>query len=158
MSSIKAICNVPFPLGLEVIEAKRGVGSFLLIDFVVSRSERGATALRAAFLLWVYLSDWEIYQDDKRVLDCDETDDRLYEDVLNGLVGSKLIDIDVDVADQSSQFMFDNNISIRLESDLDAYENDDDLFMFFDRSKDMVHSYSPQKGVYSELSRSLPED
>jgi len=151
----KVIEDISFPLGLEVVQAKRGWGSFLTFDFIIHK-ENFSEKTNRTFMLWVYLCDWEIYLGDNLVLDCDETDDRSYEEVLFHFQHIKLLDININLDDFSVQFIFENDRLLSLETDLDCYEKSDDLFMLFDHTLGTVISISPERGIYSELSSEIP--
>jgi len=149
MNKIKEICGFIVPVGFYVYSAKRGHGSFLILE-LCDPCEKTVSGVEAEYLLWVYLSDWEIYQSQARTLDCDVTDDHLYSKVLSDFIGAKLVDVIVDSEGDAIKFVFDNGGYISLESDLDEYEDSDDLFMLFNRFSGKVLSYSPVKGFYVE--------
>ena len=148
-ASKKIISGFPFPLNIEVIKASRGIGSFLSFDFTPADSEAAAPAERA-YHLWIYLSDWEICEAEKRILDCDETNDEHYEEVLAKFGGSHLRDIQINLKEETVQFFFGPNLIVKLESDLEEYDRKDDLFIFFDYLRQKTLSMSPDRGISIE--------
>lgn len=154
MKQIKELNGLPLPL--EVAEAKRGWGSFLTFDLALPL-KLGSTETKPGYTLWIYLSDWEIYENDRLVLDCDETDDQVYRKALHQFLGSKLLYIRIDLDELTAKFFFEHDKILSLEPDLESYEEGDDIFMVFDHTSGMVTSMSPKRGVYSELSSKKPK-
>jgi len=110
---------------LTVTSANRGIGSFLTLDFKVDTKRDG----REDYHLWVYLTDWIITQNLKRLLDSEEENDVPYEKVLHSFLGKKLLEFVV--KDHVIKFEFEDKLTISLLPDRNFYEDTDELFMFF---------------------------
>jgi len=137
---------------LTVTSATRGVGSFLTLDFKIDTQRNG----REDYHLWVYLADWVITQNLKPLLDSEEENDASYEKVLNRFLGRKLLEFVV--KDHVIKFEFEDKLTIRLLPDPDFYEDTDELFMFFDREKKLVTSYTLESGLVTETIKEKGSD
>ena len=144
--------EIALPIGAEVLSAKKGQGSFLTFD-LRDVDNFPCSKEKPDFMLWVYLVDWEIYEEGTRLLDCDVIDEKSYYEVLQKFNGIKLVRVDIDVDESSIQFVFEGNMLIILEADLESYTSEDELFMLFDYGQDTVVSFSPDRGIYCESSK-----
>ncbi|CAC9439527.1 hypothetical protein BSPLISOX_1185 [uncultured Gammaproteobacteria bacterium] len=116
------------------IKIERGFGSFLTF-----------TTKNKSFL-WVYLSDWIIYKNKIKILDCE--DDYDYSNVLNYMKGELLIKIKENTINKRIDFIFTGGYKLSLSPNTEIYDIEDNLFMFFTKNK--IISYSINKGFYSE--------
>lgn len=128
-------------LPLNILNVKKGEGSFLQFDL------EAVSLPSCIYMLWVYLSDWIITLDNNQILNCEDIEENKYNKVLNLFINEKLLNIDK--VNSQIVLKFSKNLEIILTANLDAYEKDDDLFMFY-ICKSQVISYSLEKGFYIE--------
>lgn len=131
-------------LDAVIVTAKRGIGSFLTFDFKLDVKRSG----QEDYHLWIYLTDWLITQNSKRLLDSEEESDALYEKVLRNFLGRKLLNFDV--KDHSIKFEFEYGLAITLSPDCDFYEDTDELFLLFSRRENLVTCYTLENGLVAD--------
>jgi len=128
----------------RVNTAQRGIGSFLTFDLFYPSSELS----HENYHLWIYLANWEISQNEQVVLDSSIEDSREYKKFLKLFLGKKLTKFSI--KDEKVLFEFGEYLEITLSPDVNFYDEDDELFMFFDRRKKTVASYSPKTKLLVE--------
>lgn len=123
-----------------IVSANRGIGSFLTFDFKLSCKD---------YALWVYLTEWKVFEDSQVLLDSDIEVSERYAEVLDNFLGKEILDFEI-VNKQKVRFVFEDKLTLELKADTKFYDIDDDLFMFFDRAKSCVTSYSVSNGLVTE--------
>jgi len=132
-------------LPLTVIKIDKGVGSFITINLKDNIQNK-------KFYLWIYLTDWEIIDiDSKKVLlNSDNISDLYYKTIFQKFIGTTLNQVFI-IEQGYLEFVFDNKLKIVLMSNLNYYDLEDDLFMFFDNYQNIIISYSIKNNIYIEM-------
>ena len=82
------------------------------------------------------------------MLNSDVELDETYESVLRNFLGKRLCGFTTQK--ESACFQFEEGYEIKLSADVDFYESSDELFMLFDRDKNLVTSFSVENGLEIE--------
>jgi hypothetical protein len=142
--SIRLLGHPDIELPLRVTDARRGVGSFLVIELHavnLSVSTRPDDALS----LWIYLCDWAICEGDCELLNSDCTETSAYSSALAKLVGHLLES--ASVADlESCEFVFSNGIRLSVDDASDIYGDEKELVMIF-RGRQRIAAFRSGAGL-----------
>lgn len=126
-----------------VVEAKKGVGSFL--DIYIG--EEAATTIDGAILhIWVYLCDWKLTQNGHRLL-VNDSPDQQFTNVLSELIGTQFEAIRIGCSKNELVVRFSNDLCLTLSENLDVYQSDDDLIILFSLDKEPI-GYQSKIGFY----------
>ncbi len=142
-------------LPASIWSASKGVGSFLTFDMdekvkeVIKRKGQEKTIYTGKVHLWIYLAEWKLYKNDLILLDSNSEDEKEYENILKSFIGLNLLRIEELIKNNGIIFYFDNNYKIHAYSDLDTYDENDDLFIFYIKGFSPI-AYSPKAGFYME--------
>jgi hypothetical protein len=116
----------------RVVEAKRGVGTFLLFDLANDEVRRRK---HPDYTVWVYLCDWVIRHGGKDVADSDFESPVEVDSVLSRLRGETLIDLRLAAKSTSATLDFTGGWQIELQEATDIYEPGSDLVRIFATGK-----------------------
>lgn len=124
-------------LPILFVKIEKGVGSFLTFT---SKDERET--------LWIYLSDWVIYKNKKKILDCENENNIVFLNVLYQIKSKPLVEIKNNTVSKTISFVFIGGYELHVYSNTKVYNIEDDLFIFFIKNKTI--SYSISQGFYTE--------
>jgi hypothetical protein len=131
------------PLPLRVVQAKRGVGSFLTID-LASRDEAERPDVR--WMIWVYLCDWVLMdRDGTEILNSDCSDNAIYEQALKKLINVKLLEAGAEDNNETCRLFFSDDFQLFMDDASDVYGPDKDMFKIF-RNDSFYAFFKPRIG------------
>lgn len=130
--------SLPLP---AIRRAVRVHGSILSIDFGEYDYSKNNLAITYC--------DWILCNQDDVLLDCIETDQSLYDDVLFSLNGKKILNIEKLEKKHVVKITLEDNYYFLLTANLVSYDEDDDLFFLLQENKPAI-LYSPDKGFVFE--------
>jgi hypothetical protein len=107
-----------------IVDAKRGVGSFLILELLDVAKEMKWT-------LWVYLCDWSLSKEGKDLLSSENTDTRAYQHHLAVLRGEELVRFSASDDGQECTFYFSGDVELILDDASDIYGKRQDLFKLY---------------------------
>lgn len=134
----KLLLEIQKALPLRVIQAKRGVGSFLTLNL-------GRTNDENACRVWVYLSDWVIRHREAEILTSATIG--IEGEPITWLSGQLLCKISFDSAKASIDFSLEDDLHLTLAPNLSVYNDSDNLVMFF-RPHRRVLAFSCRNGFH----------
>ena len=123
---------------------KKGHGSFLTFELTKELQKGNIDAE-----LWIYLTDWALFSDGKEILNSNIENSIEYTNSFRLINQNKILKI-VEIGLSTIEIYFDNHIKLLLMSN-NFYEEDDDMFMFYDFTNRQIISYSPEKCLYQEV-------
>jgi len=132
------------PLPLRIVQAKRGVGSFLTID-LTSVDEAEHADIGTEWTLWVYLCDWVFMDRGAEVLNSDCADSAIYERVLEKLVDARLLQAIAEDNNECCHLFFSDDFHLSIEDASDVYGSDKDMFKIFGNGS-FYASFKPRMG------------
>ena len=125
-------------LPMQVVAAKRGVGSFITLDLAGKAPE-------STVHIWVYLSDWVIYQHSNEILTSEVVGPQGA--ALPCFQGRALLGIELDGDARAIDLFFDQDLMLLLSPNLVHFAPTDNLVMFF-RPNRRVLAFSHERGFY----------
>ncbi|MBL4790022.1 MAG: hypothetical protein JKY60_13610 [Kordiimonadaceae bacterium] len=141
--------NFKASLPIKVSAAKQGIDGFVTLDFGASQAQDPVTGdAQFDWHLWVYMCDWELYQDSKRLLWRRESDPVRAAETLSQLAGKLLLAVDHDESDDCFIWRFEGGFRLHIDPDFYGYEPDSDLFMLFKHGEGDCISYNPRRHFY----------
>lgn len=134
-------------LAHPIWQAKQGHGSFLTFDMgskSVRKRPDGTEYIKGNIHLWIYLCDWVIEKDSKKLCFSESSHEQISE-VLKLFIGSILRDI-VTVSPTQLDLHFSDGLLITLSNNTGFYEEDDDFFSLSFRDSNTYLSYNQKDG------------
>lgn len=126
MNSVSSVLDVV--VGLHVLSAERGHGSFLTITL------SGGMDKPETHRLWVYLCDW-VLRENAHVLVCSDTISEANAAVVSLLVGRKITKYAIGDDNDWIELFFDGNMSLQLDEASDLYGEEAEMLLFFELNK-----------------------
>lgn len=123
---------------LHIKDIKKGIGSFVTFNFTNDH------------ILWIYLCDWEIIdlKIKKVLLNSNNINSNNYIDLFDKISLHSITKIECN--DNAINFYLNDSFLITLFENLNEYEDDDELFIFFKNDKSETLSYAPKNGFILE--------
>ncbi|MFC3051606.1 hypothetical protein [Kordiimonas pumila] len=136
-------------LPLPVAKARQGVGGYVTLDFGNKRGKDTITGdVQYDWHLWVYMCDWDLYEDNTRLLWRRESNHSLAGSILEQLAGEQLTAIDMDSRDDCFVLRFTGGYSLNIDPDFYDFDASDDMFMLFRYGERHCLSFSPGRRFY----------
>lgn len=122
------------------------IGSVVGIDIGVPNGNK------SPIYIAIELCNWYLIKNNSVVLDCIETNDDIYERVLEDLQGRQILNFEAS-KEREIRIKIDGEYQFLL-SENKAYELDDDMFFIINREEDFLMRYSQDNGfVIDKLSK-----
>lgn len=128
--------------------ARRGVGSYICLDFGGRHQERGIDgSIRQIgdLHIWVQNCAWKLTVGQMSAT----SDDADFEGVLRSIEGGSLVGISIERRSVSLTIELTPNVRLSLLADLRHYDSEDDLVSLFEFGRGSI-SLSPDRGVYRD--------
>ena len=129
---------------LYITSIEKGHGSFLTFTLTKGLQKDNFNAT-----LWIYLTDWSLLKDGKEILNSNIENSIEYTKIFRLINQNKIIKI-IKIGLSIIEIYFDYHIKLLLIGN-DFYEEEDEMFIFYDFTNKQTISYSPKKCLYQEV-------